>query len=63
MSDVTKLLQYGSLIIGFDFSKNEDGSILIVGMKTPGNSVEVVNAFQGKKAVEMYSMLTNKKEG
>lgn len=52
----------GSLIIGYDFSEKEDDSVLLVGKKTPKEAVEIINAFQGAKAVEIYTMLTTVKK-
>lgn len=52
----------GSLIIGYDFSENEDDSVLVVAKKAPKEAVEIVNAFQGAKAVEIYTMLTTVKK-
>jgi hypothetical protein len=51
-----------SLIIGFDFSHGVDRSVLIVGRKKLNQAVEVINAFQGKEAEDIYKMLTTKKE-
>lgn len=53
----------GNFIIGYDFSKGLDKEILIVGKQTARNKpVEIVNAFQGKEAREIYEKLTSKKE-
>ena len=50
-----------NLIIGFDFSKGEDVGVLIVGRKQLNQSVEIINAFQGKEAEEIYKRLTTVK--
>ena len=47
-----------SLIIGFDFSHGEDVGVLIVGRKKISQSIEIINAFQGKEAEEIYKKLT-----
>lgn len=47
-----------SLLIGFDFSKGKDVGVLIVGRKRMNKSVEIINAFQGKEAEEIYKKLT-----
>ena len=53
----------GNFIIGYDFSNGLDKGILIVGKQTARNKpVEIVNAFQGKEAREIYEKLTSKKE-
>ena len=46
----------GSLLVGYSFS--EDGNpVLIVGKKNPRQDVEVINAFEGEEAVELYKKL------
>lgn len=51
-----------SLIIGYSFNVRENTTVLIVGRKTVGQAVEVINAFEGKEAEELYLKLTTKKE-
>lgn len=50
-----------SLLIGVDFTNGEDVGILIVGRKRPNQSVDIINAFQGKEAYELYNKLIGKK--
>ena len=53
----------GSLIIGYDFSKDENNGVLIVGTRTKGQATDIVNAFQGKEAKEIFEkLITVKKE-
>lgn len=40
---------------------NGDNSILIVGRKRQNQSVEIINAFQGEDAIELYKLLTTVK--
>ena len=53
-----------SLLVGVDFTKGEDVGVLIVGRKGINQSVDIINAFQGKEAYELYQKLitVNKKE-
>ena len=51
----------GSLLVGYDFSSNGDVPVLIVGRKKAKESVEVINAFQGEEAVELFKKLTERK--
>lgn len=53
---------YGSLIIGYDFS-NKDEGVLIVGRKTQNQEVDIINAFQGKEAANIFAQLIAKKNG
>ena len=50
-----------SLLVGVDFTNSEDSSVLIVGRKRPNQSVDIINAFQGKEAEELYKKLVGKK--
>lgn len=48
------------ILVSFDSSGGKDKEILIVGRKTSGEVVNIVNAFQGEEAVELYKKLTTK---
>ena len=50
-----------SLLVGVDFTNDEDVGVLIVGRKRPNQSVDIINAFQGKEAEELYNKLIGKK--
>ena len=50
-----------SLLVGVDFTNGEDVGVLIVGRKRPNQSVDIINAFQGKEAEELYNKLIGKK--
>ena len=47
----------GSCIVSWDFSNGKDKSILLVGVKTEGDMVKLVNAFQGWEAEDLYKKL------
>lgn len=49
-----------SLLIGFDSTNGEDNTVLIVSRKRPNESVEIINAFQGEEAEELYKKLVEK---
>ena len=49
-----------TLLVGVDFSKKDNG-VLIVGRKRPNESVDIINAFQGEEAKELYEKLITKK--
>lgn len=53
----TAVLPNGTLMVGFDFTHGEDNKILIVGSKE-GGTLNVINAFQGKRAEEIFRILT-----
>lgn len=53
-----------SLIIGVDFTRGVDTGVLIVGRKKPNQAVDIINAFQGEEARELYErLITVKKSG
>lgn len=54
---------HGALIVSWDFSHGGDKHILLVGRKMPKKDVEVINAFQGKEAHDIYEKLTTIKKG
>lgn len=51
----------GSVIVSWDFSHGQDVGVLIVGEQKRGK-VEIVNAFQGEEAEELYKKLTTKRK-
>lgn len=50
------------LLIGFDDFSNDD-PILIIGRKSEGDSINIINALQGEEALELYKKLTTQKGG
>ena len=50
-----------TILIGYDASPDDLNQVLIVGRKRPNESVEIINAFQGEEAEELYKRLTTKK--
>ena len=51
-----------TILVSVDFSHGRDVGVLIVGRKRMNQSVEIINAFQGAEAEELYSRLVTKKE-
>lgn len=51
-----------AILVGFDRKADTDVPVLIVGRKKPNDSVDIVNAFQGEEAEELYKRLTTPKE-
>lgn len=46
-----------SLIVAIDFSEDKDKTVLLVGRKNPNQTAKIVNAFQGKKAIDIWNSL------
>lgn len=55
------VLPTDTLLVSFDMTHGEDNRILIVGHKE-GEYLQIVNAFQGDKAEEIYKLLTTRLE-
>lgn len=51
-----------TLLVGFDQKHGEDTAVLIVGKKRLNQSVEIINAFQGEEAIELYNRLITVKK-
>lgn len=51
-----------SVIVGYDYNEPVDNAVLIVGKKLPDMSVDIINAFHGDEAKELWAKLTDKKE-
>lgn len=45
------------LLVSVDFTKGEDIGVLIVGRQEKDGKVNIVNAFQGQEAVDIYKKL------
>lgn len=50
-----------SIIVSYDDTHGRDETILVVGEKKPKNAVEVINAYQGAEAEELWKKLTVQK--
>ena len=51
-----------SIIVSYDNTNGRDLTILLVGNKRFNKPVEVINAFQGKEAEELWTKLTTIRE-
>ena len=52
-----------TLLVSIALTNDEDDAVLIVGRKRKGESVEIINAFQGKEATDLYNRLINVQKG
>jgi hypothetical protein len=44
--------------VDFDMKGGPDTAILVVGKKKKGETIDILNAFQGEEAMELYRKLT-----
>ena len=50
-----------TLLASISFSDKDTG-VLVVGRKRNNESIDIVNAFQGEEALDLYKKLVTKKE-
>lgn len=48
------------ILVSFDDSNGIDDCVLVVGRQKPGKAVDIINAFQGKEAKDLYRKLITK---
>ena len=46
-----------TILVSVDFTNSKDSSIMVVGRKRPNQTVEIINALQGKEAEDLYFKL------
>ena len=46
-----------TILVSVDFNGNGGLSVMVVGRKRPNQTVEIINALQGKEAEDLYSKL------
>lgn len=51
-----------SVVVSVDFSNKNNTGVMLVGRKRMNQSMEIINAFQGDEAREIYEKLITKKE-
>lgn len=51
-----------TILVSFNPCNSNGNELLIIGRKEEGKPVNVINAFQGKEAVELYNKLITKTE-
>lgn len=51
-----------TLLVSVDFSNGPDADVLIVGRKKEGEAIDIVNAFQGQEARDLYAKLITQKK-
>ena len=51
-----------TILVCLDWNNGPDKAILAVGRRRPNHTVEVINAFSGEEAWEIYRKLIEKKE-
>lgn len=51
-----------TVLVAFNSTEKDETSILLVGKQLPDKPTEIINAFQGNEAVELYNKLITKTE-
>lgn len=47
-----------TILVGYSVTTESDTAVLTVGRKRLNESVEIINAFSGEEAIELYGRLT-----
>ena len=48
----------GSVVVAYDYKESSDTAVLIVGQKNPKMDIQIINAFDGEEATELWEKLT-----
>lgn len=59
---VREMIKNDTILVSVDFNHGTDHDLLVVGRKCLGHDIEIINAFQGPEARELYNKLVTKKE-
>lgn len=51
-----------AVVVSIDYDESENNGILLVGRKKGKGPIEIINAFQGQEALDIYKKLTTVKE-
>lgn len=51
-----------AVIVAYDYKQASDTATLIIGQKNKIKDIEIINAFQGEEATELWKKLTQKKK-
>lgn len=51
-----------AVVVSIDYSESEDNGILLVGRKKGKGPIEIINAFQGPEALDIYKKLVTAEE-
>ena len=57
-----KMESTGCYLVSWDFTNGKDKSIVLVGVQEKGQSVKVVNAFEGIEAEDIITKLSTTKQ-
>lgn len=49
-----------TLLVSFVNNHGNDNAVLVIGRKGPGEAIDIINAFQGEKAIDIYKNLITK---
>lgn len=51
-----------AIVVSIDYDESENNGILLIGRKKGKGPVEIINAFQGQEALDIYKKLVTVKE-
>lgn len=51
-----------AIIVSIDYNENDGTGVLLVGRRRRGGGIDIINAFSGNEALELYKKLVTVKE-
>ncbi len=51
-----------AIVVSIDYDESQNNGILLVGRKKGKGPIEIINAFQGQEALDIYKRLVTAKE-
>ena len=51
-----------AIIVSIDYNESENNGVLLVGQRRRGGGIDIINAFSGNEALELYKKLVTVKE-
>lgn len=54
------MIKTDTILVSVDFTHGGENDVMLVGRKSPGETVKIINAFQGQKARNLYNQIIGK---
>lgn len=51
-----------AIVVSIDYDESENNGVLLVGRRRRGGGIDIINAFSGNEALELYKKLVTVKE-
>ena len=54
------MIKTDTILVSVDFTHGGENDVMLVGRKSPGETVKIINSFQGQKARNLYNQIIEK---